>query len=184
MSRHDLRPPAPDRDAPTMMRRFVTGFVALAGAAVFAQFPAFYGDYLQRLGGRLDQARVQVERLERAARAENMDLIGYVEVFLASARSPVHRQGNVMIEQIADFERLRGAAAALGRAPVLARPWRFAAHLDGELARATLGDFTPSLPLGLEGLLYAAAGLLAGLGLVGGARHAGPALRRRRRSAA
>ena len=167
-----------------MMRRFVTGFVALAGAAVFAQFPAFYGDYLQRLGGRLDQARVQVERLERAARAENMALAGYVEVFLVSARSPVRRQGNVMIEQIADFERLRGAAAALGRAPVLARPWRFAAHLDGGLARATLGDFTPSLPLGLEGLLYAAAGLLAGLGLVGGARRAGPALRRRRRSAA
>ncbi|MCH8999326.1 MAG: DUF2937 domain-containing protein, partial [Proteobacteria bacterium] len=60
----------------------------------------------------------------------------------------------------------------------------FAANRDGGLARATLGDFTPSLPLGLEGLLYAAAGLLAGLGLVGGARRAGPALRRRRRSTA
>ncbi len=70
------------------MRRFVTGFVALAGAAVFAQFPAFYGDYLQRLGGRLDQARVQVERLERAARAEKLDLAGYVEVFLVPMGKP------------------------------------------------------------------------------------------------
>ncbi len=86
-----------------------------------------------------------------------------------------------MIEQIADLERLQAAAAALGQAPVLARPWRFAAHLDTELARATLGEFTPSLPLGAEGLLYAAAGLLMGLGLASAAHRAGRALRRQRR---
>ncbi len=164
-----------------MMRRPITGLVSLAGAAVLAQFPAFYGDYLQRLGGRLDQARVQVERLEAAARAESLTLADYVEVFLAGAQSPVRRQGGIMIEQIADLERLQAAAAALGQAPVLARPWRFAAHLDTELARATLGEFTPSLPLGAEGLLYAAAGLLMGLGLASAARRAGRALRRQRR---
>ncbi len=164
-----------------MMRRLVNGLASLSGAAVLAQFPAFYGDYLQRLGGRLDQARVQIERLEQAARAESLPLADYIEVFLASAQSPVRRQGNVMLEQVGEFERLRDAAAALGQSPLLARPWRFAEHLDAELARATFGDFTPALPLGQEGLLYAAVGLLVGLALAGAGRRAVRGLRLGRR---
>ncbi len=166
------------------MRRLVNGFASLAGAAILAQFPAFYGDYLQRLGGRLDQARLQVERLEEAAGAEGMHLGDYVAVFLASPQSPVRRQGTVMLEQIADHERLQAAAAALDEAPVLARPWRFAAHWDGELAEATLDSFTPGLPLGAEGLLYGAAGLLLGLGLASATRRAAAGLSGRRRRTA
>ena len=159
-----------------MLHQAIKCLAALAGAAIFAQFPAFYSDYVQRLGGRLDQARTQVERLETAAQAENLDLQAFVTVFLQNDKSPVRRLGRVMNDQINELERLEAAAAALRQAPVPVRPWRFARHAERELARATLEDFTPALPLGLEGLAYAAAGLLMGLGLAEGGRRGARAL--------
>lgn len=161
-----------------MMKRFITGFVATCGAALSAQFPTFYHHYVQRLGGRLDQARVQLDRIQDAARAESMSLTDYIEVFLRSGVSAHRRQGTIMLDEVSDLEQMQAALSALGDAPALARPLRFAEHLDPGLLQATLGGFVPGLPLTFEGLAYAAAGLLAGLFAVKGSARAFGSLHR------
>ena len=146
-----------------MIRRLLNGLAAVAGAGGFSQFPAFYLQYLQRLGGRLDQAQVQVERIAAAARDQGLTVAQYLDKFTASADAAYRRQGEVLAAELADAERLRLAVAALLQAPPIERPLRFVQHLDTGAARATLGDFSLGLPLTTEGLVYAAIGLVAGL---------------------
>ncbi|MFQ5774535.1 MAG: DUF2937 family protein [Kiloniellaceae bacterium] len=166
-----------------MFSRLLSAFAALAGAVLLSQFPAFYDQYVQRLGGRLDQARIEVGRIEGAARAERMTVGQYIDAFLTSETSAHRRQGRILGEQVADLERLRSALVALAPARAVQRPGRFARHADAQLARATLDNFRPSVPLRPEGFVYAFAGFVAGLLVARGAERAASAVRRRRRPA-
>jgi len=166
-----------------MIARVLRAATALAGGVTLAQFPAFFGQYLQRLGGRLDQAQAQVARIEAAARAEGLGLEDYLGVFLHSSESPNRRHGSIMVEEIADLDRYRAAWDALSQAAPGERLLQFAERLDPGLARATLSDFSPGLSLTPEGLAYAAAGLCAGWGLAVLSGRAVAALSRQRRAA-
>lgn len=146
-----------------MLKRPLSVLAALAGAVLLSQFPAFYDQYLQRLGGRLDQARIESARIVEAARQENLTLAAYIDVFLRNADSPVRRQGRVMQAQYAELVRLESDFAALRDAPVAARPLRFASHMNEDVTARTLENFQGAMPLGLEGLSYALAGFLGGL---------------------
>ncbi len=187
MERHDRTEPSSGA-APThgtdMLTKSIRALAALAGAVLLSQFPAFYDQYLQRLGGRLDQARIEIARIEDAARQERLSVEAYVAVFLGDAKSPVRRQGHVMQAQLGAFTGLEAAFAALRDASTAARPLRFASHVENDTARAALADFQPALPLGTEGMTYALIGMLGGLL---GARISGRAIsalaRRRRRAA-
>ncbi len=113
-------------------KRLIEGLAALAGAALLSQFPGFYLAYLQRLGGRLDQARLQIARIEEAARAEGYSLADYIAYFVEHDGSEERRQGEIMVAQLADVERLSEALAALGGASMLERPLRFVQHFDSD----------------------------------------------------
>lgn len=166
-----------------MLRRGSSALAALAGAVLLSQFPAFYDQYLQRLGGRLDQARIDIARIETAARQERLSVAEYIAVFLRDEQSPVRRHGGVMQAQFAELTRLETAFAALRDAPVAARPLRFAGHVEADAAQATLDDFQPALPLGTEGLAYALFGMLGGLLGTRAIGRAVSAVVRRRRTA-
>lgn len=169
---------------PPMASRALGAMAALAGAALVSQAPAFADQYLQRLAGRLDQARFDVARIEQAARAETMTLGDYIAAFTTSANSAHRRQGRILQDQVADRTRLEAALAALREARPWQRPLRLVSHGDGATARATLADFAPALPLGPSGLLYALGGALLGLGVKAGmARAIAMIPARRRRSA-
>ncbi len=164
-----------------MLTRLIRALAALVGAALLSQFPAFYDQYLQRLGGRLDQARIESARIDQAARQEGLSVAAYIEVFLRNQESPVRRQGRVMQAQYGELVRMEAAFATLRDAPVAARPLRFAGHAAGDIARKTFEDFQPALPLGPEGLTYALIGLLGGLfGARAGGRAVSAVTRRRR----
>jgi len=166
-----------------MIARALRAAAALAGGFALAQFPAFYGQYLQRLGGRLDQVLVQVTRIETAARAEGLEIADYVAIFLNSGESAYRRQGSIMLDEIAELEQFRAAFDALAQAGPGERLLRFAERFDPGVARAALSDFTPGLTLTPEGLAYAAAGLCAGWGLAALSARAVASLRRQRRTA-
>lgn len=166
---------------PAMLTRAFRILAALFGAVLLSQFPAFYDQYLQRLGGRLDQARIENARLVEAARLENLSLDAYVAVFLNGAQSPVRRQGRLIQTQIRELTDLETAFAALRDAPIASRPLRFAAHAETDITRAAWHDFQAALPLGTEGLAYGFTGLLGGLlGARLTGRAVSAALRRRR----
>jgi len=151
-----------------MFRRLLNGFAAVAGATSSSQFPTYYQQYVQRLGGRLDQAQVQVERIEAAARENGLTVAQYIERFSASTDPAHQQQATILSSEIADLDRLRQAVDALTQAQPIARPWQFLQHIDVETARTTLNDFALGLPLTTEGLVYAGIGLVIGLIILAG----------------
>lgn len=158
-----------------MFARILYSLGAVAGGAAFSQFPEYYAHYVQRLGGRIDQARARAAEIRIDAAAKGLSVEDYIETFLQS--QPHSLEGERMAESIFELGRMEAAYEALRGAATLDRPFVFAEHFNAGLLEATLGDFAPALPLTPEGLAYAAAGALAGLMTCFGARRI---LRRRR----
>ncbi|WP_404381825.1 DUF2937 family protein [Caenispirillum salinarum] len=119
---------------------------ALAGAA--SQGQAFTNAYLQRLGGRLDEAQAML------ARARAGDLL--------PAAAPA-----VRADLVADLEgrvaTLTARIESLTAVDPLWRPFRLATEFDPAVAAATLEAFVPALPLTVATGVHVAVGLLLGL---------------------
>jgi hypothetical protein len=136
---------------------------AVAGALVFSQAPAFMAHYLQRLSGHVDEAARHVKAWQAMA-----DRIadGRLEALIRMGRTGREAFGLEAAEKcaadLARHETLSRALEAMRSAPVWSRAASFARHADMEIARAAWRDFTPSLPLDVESLVYALLGLLAG----------------------
>ena len=142
------------------------------GAVSASQFPAFYGQYLQSLGGRLDQAREQAARLDAMAAEIGLSASAYAQRLSASADEAVQRAGLLDQGLLDDRARLQAAYDALAGAAIWQRPYRLAVWGEGPVASATLQRFQPSLAITAEGFAYAAVGLLLGLGLIAMTRRA------------
>jgi len=151
-----------------MLSRLVNGAAGLAGAGAFAQFPEFYQQYLQRLGGRLDQLALDLDRLLRDAVTLGRSLEAYLQELFASGTLAARQAAKRELERVDDAESLRAAYDALANAGPFERPFVFLRHFDPALAGDTASIFTPAIPTSLEGGLYAALGLLVGLGLAAG----------------
>lgn len=151
-----------------MIGRLANALFGGAGALAAGQAPAFYAQYLQRLGGRLDQAVAAVERVRADAAGRGETLEDYIALSLSDASTRAQEAGQRALEAVQIRDALREAYAALTVARPLERPVVFVEYLDTGLAQATLNDFAPALPVSLEGLIYAGAGLLIGLGLLAG----------------
>lgn len=118
----------------------------LAGAA--SQGQAFTNAYLQRLGGRLDEAR------ETLARARDGDL-------LPDAGPEV--RADLVADLAARVADLTARLESLMDADPLWRPFVLAAEFDPAVAAATLESFAPALPLTLATGVHVFVGLLLGL---------------------
>jgi Protein of unknown function (DUF2937) len=160
-------------------RRLPQGLCAALGGLAASQFPAFFDQYLQSLGGRLDLARIHAARIVEAAYGQGLSLEAYIRRFAENADSVVRSQAEVMTATLADEARLSTAFAVLTRAPAGARPFVLLRHFDADIAAATADRFTPTAPLGLEGLLYALIGALLGLAALAGGRTLARRARRR-----
>ena len=159
-----------------MFARLFYSLGAASGGAVLSQFPEYYAHYVQRLGGRIDQARQRAEEIREDAVEKGLSVEAYVETFLQS--QPHSLEGARMEESIFQLDRMEAAYQALRAAPPFDRPFVFAEHMNSGLVEATMGDFNPALPLTPEGLFYAAVGALVGLVFCFGTRRV---VRRRRR---
>ncbi|MSO71605.1 MAG: DUF2937 family protein [Alphaproteobacteria bacterium] len=165
-----------------VISRIANGVVAVLGAAAGAQFPAFYAQYLQRLSGRLDQARIEAGRLAHIAEAAGLRVADYIERLLANADLALRAAGGLHKETLNDSNTLGQAQIDLAGALGFARPLAFARHFDLDLALATLHDFQPAMPLTLEAAAFALAGLLLA-GMFGRLAFGAGGNRRRRRRA-
>jgi hypothetical protein len=161
-----------------MFHRVLSGIAAASGAALTTQFPAFFDQYLQSLGGRLDQARLHAARIQEAARDNGLELAAYLARLAENADPVVRAEAKVAGAALEDAERLAIAYSALTEAAPAIRPLVLAQHLDAAVAQATALRFAPAAPLTAEGLVYAATGALAGFALYLGARR----MTRRRRT--
>jgi len=139
--------------------------LCVVGAVIFSQAPEFMQQYLQRLGGSLDEARRHLVQFQEAAAHSGLTLDRLISQTSGNADPAVAKLGGVMTETVARVDSLAAAQAALQDASLWSRPFVFLRHLDPGIARGTWDVFKPAVPTTGEGLVYAIAGMLILLGL-------------------
>lgn len=140
-------------------------FGAVLGAAA-SQGQAFTAAYLQRLGGRLDEAAMVL------AQARDGTL-------LPDASAATREQ--LVTEFAARVQYLEGLRDSLLAVSPLWRPFALIGQMETEIAANTLDSFVPALPLTLATAVHAGLGLLLGLLLWECCKAPAIVLRRRRR---
>jgi hypothetical protein len=153
------------RSASAGAERLLDRVLCVAGAVLFSQAPEFMQQYLQRLEGHLDEARLVLGRFRDAASQSGMSLDQLVTGTAQNPDPAMVKLGVVVRESMARVDALAAADAALRGASVWARPFVFLAHLDRGIARATLSIYRPAVPTTAEGFLYAGVGIVAMLAL-------------------
>lgn len=125
------------------------GAVIAGGAGAGAsQLQAFMVQYLQRLGGHVDEAQRAFDAIGQGERYRQMD---------GATRELITGDALVRVGE------LRTAHDAISQGDLISRPFAFFRHLDLAIAERTWEGFVPALPFDTAGLVYAATGLLVGL---------------------
>ena len=123
-----------------------TVLAAVAGVA-FAQLPAFIQQYLQRLGGHVDEAQLNLSQVITGASFRTLD---------APAREVLTVSLNQRVSELETGEQaITGASASV-------RPFIFLRELNPDIAMATFRAFEPAVPLSTAGLIYGVTGIVAG----------------------
>lgn len=162
-----------------MVFRALTLAGGLAGAAGLSQFPEFSQQYLQRMAGHVEELTRFVEAFDADAAAVGVSREQAL-TDLAQGGAIGAERAETMRQTMIRQARLSAALQDLRGAGPFTRAYRASAFTDTELARATLKDFKPAMPLTFEGLVFGAAGFVAGmLALSGISAMLGRALRRR-----
>lgn len=131
-------------------RLFVAGAVVAGGLV-----PGFIAQYRQRLGGRLDQARLDLEPWQRIAdQFYQGDLNKLIQYHLNSQDATFHAEGGVIQSLIATVQRLQSAVDAL-HGSLFHQLGYLTLHADAGLMRATVTDWVPTFALSIDGVLFA-----------------------------
>jgi hypothetical protein len=138
--------------------------LCVIGAVIFSQVPEFMQQYLQRLGGHLDEARRQLQQFQQTAAQSGLTLDHLIGQTSADANPAVAKLGGVMTEAIARVDALQAAQSAIQHASLWSRPFVFLRYLDPAIAHATWTIFKPAVPTTVEGFVYALAGMLVLIG--------------------
>jgi len=141
--------------------RVLDRVLCVLGAVAFSQFPEFMQQYLQRLEGHLDEARLALERFKDLAAQSGMTLDQLVAGAAQNPDRTVGSLGDIVRAAALRVQELGSADQALRQASAWTRPFAFLRHLDWGIARATLSIYRPAVPTTAEGLVYAAAGMIA-----------------------
>src|SRR4051794_30655312 len=88
----------------------------VVGAVVFTQFPEFLQQYLQRLGGHLDEARRQLLQFQNVATQSNLTLDGLARQTSLNADATVAKLGGVITAAVERVHELESAQFALEHA--------------------------------------------------------------------
>ena len=149
----------------TAIEGFLDRLVCVLGAVVCAQAPEFFQQYLQRLGGHLDEANRQLAAFEQAAQSAGKPWAQFVADTLGNPDAGLARLGATMRDTASRVDELAAAQTALLHASAWSRPWAFLAHLDAAIAQATAAIFKPAVPTTVEGAIYAGIGVAVAFGL-------------------
>jgi hypothetical protein len=117
--------------------------------------PGFIAQYRQRLGGRLDQAHLDLEPWQKIAdQFYQGDLDKLIQYHLASSDPRFQAEGSVIHALVASVHQLQSAVDAL-HGSLFKQAAYLAVHADPGLARATYSDWVPTFSLTPEGILFA-----------------------------
>ena len=141
----------------------------VASAVVLAlglsQFPEFVQQYVQRTGGAVDALEPLVERFDASAAQAGLTRQAALERLERNPDDLVVGQSAATGEAIARYEDLRQSYGDIASAGEFERLLVFGTSVDPAIARRTMGDFRPAVPVTVEGLAHAGLGLVLGYGL-------------------
>src|SRR5580698_9731671 len=100
--------------------------LCIVGAVLFSQVPEFIQQYLQRLGGRLDEARRQLAQLAKTAAESGLSLDQLAARTGADSDPAVARLGTFLRSASGRVDQLAAAEAAIRTASFWTRPFVFA----------------------------------------------------------
>lgn len=145
-----------------MILRVVTLAGGLIGAASLSQFPEFSQQYMQRLGGAVDELSRQVTRYQEDAAQVGLPLEAYL-VALGDEGEMAQTQAGNMASDIARHERLSIALDRLeGAGPFTRARLAFDLSPDREVTARAMETFKPAVPVTFEGAVFAGMGFLSG----------------------
>jgi hypothetical protein len=134
-----------------LLDRILLVCAVVAGGLV----PGFIAQYGQRLGGRLDQARLDLAPWQRLAdqyyRGDIEQLIRY---HLESTDPTFHAEGTIIRALVETVQRLQSAVDTL-HGSLFHQAAYLALHADPGLAGATWRDWVPTFALSAEGIVFA-----------------------------
>lgn len=120
------------------------GFAATTGMGA-SQVQSFIDQYLQRLGGHLDEATLNLERIQTGVRYQTMS---------ETVRRELETDATSRVAE------LQSAYDAITTAGLVEKPIRFIQYADDAILSGTWTDFVPAVPLDTESMVYVAAGIV------------------------
>jgi len=136
-----------------LLDRVLLVCAAVAGGLV----PGFIAQYRQRLGGRLDQARLDLAPWQQLAdQYYQGDIERLIRYHLESSDPTFHGEGAIIRALVTTVQQLQSAVDAL-HGNLFQQAAYLALHADPGLARATLHDWVPTFALSSEGIVFALA---------------------------
>lgn len=137
------------------MRSIVFIVIFAIGGIIGGQFPGFTSQYEQRLGGAIAELRTIVTRFDQDAEKQSLTRQEALETYDRANDEFLVKQGGAMREVFMRFDKLKNHQQALQDATILEQAIGFVQFYDPELAQATWAQYDVSVPLNLEGGLFA-----------------------------
>jgi Protein of unknown function (DUF2937) len=138
-----------------LLRGLFDRVLLVCAAVAGGLLPGFISQYRQRLGGRLDQARLDLQPWQSLAdRFYHGDIEQLIHYHLSSSDPKIQAEGVIIRSLVATVQQLQSAVDAL-HASLYHQIAYLALHADPGLVRATFGDWVPTFSLSAEGLLFA-----------------------------
>ena len=144
------------------MGRWIKIAFGLICAAVLTQVPTYHQQYLQRLGGHVDELALQVQALDERAGKVGTDRYGYIRDFIASDNLSVQSEGQHLLATVTRHVTLSNSLKRLSEMGMLYVGAAMMVEIDPPIALATLKTYKPAVPLTTAGLGYGVAGFFIG----------------------
>jgi hypothetical protein len=148
----------------SFLRGFIDRVLLVCAVVAGGLVPGFIAQYRQRVGGRLDQARIDLEPWQKIADQfyhGNIDQL--IQYHLNSTDATFHSEGAAIRTLVVNVQQLQSTMDAL-HGTLWQQIQYLALHTDPSVARAAWGDWVPTFALSAEGIVLALAfGLLVWL---------------------
>ncbi len=139
----------------SIIRGLIDRLLLICAIVAGGLVPGFISQYRQRLGGMLDQARLDLAPWQRiAAQYFHGDLAQLIQYHLASKDPTFHAEGAAIGSLVASVQHLQSEVAAL-HGNLFHQAVYLSLHVDPAIAHATLGDWVPTFGLSTEGIAFA-----------------------------
>lgn len=131
--------------------RIVVLIFALICGAVASQFPEYHQQYMQRVGGAIDELSRQIAALDQRAEAAEMNRYPYIRRLLNNDDEVVRREGEALLDMVGRHQRLENLLAEMEGTPGYLLAVKTVAYLEGDIAKQALMNYKPALPLTIHG---------------------------------